>query len=160
MKYFTPFLALFLWSCSKVEPTPPQNINSKASAGLMAARSSAFPIRVYLGEDTVSNRITSIHLWDYEAYLPTCGVNPQYEAPNMGVQVYQIAGPTQTIISWANWSNFNSIPVIQGLEPGDYKFVGHAYITGYRQCDSSYQDQHAYDTISITVLKRRAKVKP
>jgi hypothetical protein len=159
MKYFLPILALFLWSCSKVEITPEQNINSKAPKSLMAARSPAFPTTIYLGEDSVCNRITSIRLWDYYCYLSTCGVNPEYEAPNMGQEVYQIAGPTQTIIGWANWTA-TSIPTIQGLEPGIYKFVGHAWVTGYRACDSSFQNQHAYDTLTLTILKRRAKVKP
>jgi len=156
MKYFLPVLCLFLWSCSKVEP----QIDSKASPSLMAGRSPVFPTTIYLGEDTVCNRITSIRLWDYTASLNTCGVSPEYEAPNKGVQIYQIAGPTQTIISWANWNDYQQVPVIQGLEPGLYKFVGHAYVTGYRACDDSTMNDHAYDTISITVLKRRAKVKP
>ena len=151
---------MILASCSKVDNTPIQQIDSKAILSPIQARSQTFPISVYLGEDTACNRITSINLWAYHSYLPTCGVNPQYEAPNMGVDVYQVAGPTQTIISWANYTDNQEIPAIQGLEPGLYKFVGHAYITGYRICDSSYQNQHAYDTISITVLKRRTKVKP
>ena len=160
MKYFLPIFALFLWSCSKVEPIHKPKIDSKAIQSPVAARSSAFPIKIYLGEDSACNRITSINLWAYTCYLPTCGYQPELEAPNMGAEVYQIAGPTQTIISWANYNNYQEVPVIQGLEPGVYKFVGHAYITGYRACDSSYQDQHAYDTITLTVLKRRAKIKP
>lgn len=160
MKYLTPFFALLLWSCSKVQTTPPQNIDSKAIYSPVAARSPAFPIRIYLGEDTVCNRITSILLKDYICYLPTCGVDPAFEAPDMGAEVYQIAGPTQTVIGWANWIQFSSIPVIQNLEPGVYRFVGHAWIQGYRPCDSSYQNQHAYDTIQVTVLKKRAKIKP
>ena len=72
----------------------------------------------------------------------------------MGSEVYQTAGPTQSVVDWTG-----SQLSLGNLKPGTYTYVGRAYIIGYRQCDSSYVNDQAYDTLNVTVLKNRRKIR-
>lgn len=115
---------------------------------------SAFPSYISLGNDTSYFRVDSVCLCNASAYLATCGTAPETEAPVMGTDVYQIEGATQGIIT-------GSAPrvSISNLTFGTYKFVGHTYMLGFRTCDSTYQDVSLYDTITITILKNKKRIK-
>lgn len=114
---------------------------------------SIWPSTLELGSDIVSAKTDSICLCEYSSYLSTCGMAPETEAPDMGVEVYQIGGNPATI-SWQAVSG-KTVPIIKGLEPGQYSFAGHLWLHGYRTCDSTYQNTDLYDTIHINILKRK-----
>lgn len=117
-----------------------------------SARESVFPMYVYLGSDTSYFRKTTFSLRGAEAYLPFCGVSPEYEVPNWGVEVYQIGGASQATIT-GSFPNMT----FSDLTFGDYTFVGHAFMYGYRRCDETFLDDHAYDTLRVRILKNRKK---
>lgn len=150
MKYLFPlFLVVILWSCAKVEPTPQSKIDSKAIQSLVN-RLSVWPTYIKMGNDTIVPRIASITLTGYSAFLSTCGTAPDTEAPQMGINIYPIQAASYTTLTWENGK-----PVISGLKPGNYTFVGNAYIMGYRSCDDSTMNDNYLDTINITVQKWR-----
>jgi len=115
---------------------------------------SAFPTSIQMGSDATYFRVDSICLCSYQAFLDNCGTSPSTEAPNMGTQVYQISGPTQARISWKVVSGYNK-PQAANLTTGIYKFVGHAYVIGYRSCDGLTKNDNVYDTVQITITKKR-----
>ena len=115
---------------------------------------SSFPTSISLGNDTSYFRVDSCTLWDAWAYLATCGTAPDTEAPNMGTEVYQISGASQAVITGQSPRVH-----ISNLTFGTYQFVGHAFITGYRTCDSTYMNDNAYDTIQINIRKNKKRIK-
>lgn len=137
MKYLIPLI--FIYGCTPKD----ESINVERS----------FPIYVTLGPDLSFKKGDSVACISYESYLPTCGVSPDYEAPNMGAEVYQISGK-QASIGWTTYSG-KTIPYFTDLSRGSYTFVAHAYIEGYRECDQTYQNQHAYDTLNLTIRNGR-----
>lgn len=147
MKYILIFFCL---GCTKIDS---DMIAKKSSMPLQ--HRSAFPTRVFLGNDTIMNYTNMVRFLDYDAYLNVC--NPQEQ--QFGVDVYQIEGPTQGIFTWFYYS-YKQCPAFDGLVPGKYGFVAHAYVTGYSFCDDSTFNDHVYDTCWVTILKRRRKVKP
>lgn len=115
---------------------------------------SAFPTYIKLGPDTTYPRTDSFAFVHYDSYLASCGTAPETESPIMGIKVYPILYPTYVTIGWTTY-NGRAIPYAKGTKPGVYKFVGSAYILGFRTCDSTYQNVNAYDTITVTILKSR-----
>lgn len=130
--------------CSKTD----YNVQSK-----LLSRS-AFPTSISMGSDTTYFRVDSICLCNATAYLNTCGTSPSTEAPTMGTEVYQIAGASQSVIT-GNTARVN----ITNLTYGKYTFVGHAFVIGYRSCDSQTMNDNAYDTINVTILKNKKRLK-
>lgn len=116
-------------------------------------RNTIWPLKIDLGPDLTVQRTDSVSISSAYAYLPFCGVSPEYEVPVWGTEVYQISGPTQSRIY------FNSGLRLGNLAPGSYTYVGHAYMEGFRLCDSVYFNDHAYDTLKLTVLKSKRKIK-
>lgn len=132
-------LSLLIFSCNK------QNIEYSKSA---------FPTSITMGSDATYFKLDSVCLCGYSAYLNTCGTSPSTEAPNMGTQVYQISGPTQARISWKVVSGYNK-PQAANLTTGIYKFAGYAWVLGYRSCDGQTMTDNVYDTVQITITKKR-----
>jgi len=115
---------------------------------------SPFPTSIQMGSDATYFRADSACLCGYSAYLNTCGTSPSTESANMGSEVYQIAGPTTARITWKVVSGYNK-PQVANLTTGIYKFVGHAWVIGYRSCDGQTMNDNAYDTVQITITKTR-----
>ena len=115
---------------------------------------SVFPTYIEMGNDTTFGRTDSVTFYGYSSYLSSCGTAPETEAPLMGVKVYPILYPSFVTIGWTTY-NGKAVPYAKGTKPGVYKFVGSAYIIGFRTCDSTYQNVEVYDTVTITVLKSR-----
>lgn len=132
---------IILYSCAKQNETE-ENLKS------------AFPTSITMGSDATYFKLDSVCLCGYSAYLNTCGTSPSTEAPNMGTQVYQISGPTQARISWKVVNGYNK-PQAANLTTGIYKFVGYAYVLGYRSCDGQTMADNVYDTVQITITKKR-----
>jgi len=132
-------LSIFLFSCSKE-----QSYEAK----------SPFPTSIQMGSDATYFRADSVCLCGYSAYLNTCGTAPQFESQSMGSEVYQIAGNTTARITWKNVNGVNK-PQAANLSTGIYKFVGHAWVIGYRSCDGLTMNDNVYDTIQITISKNK-----
>lgn len=120
----------------------------------LEARTNPFPTVINLGPDLTVSRTDTLTITNVYAYLSTCGLSPEYEAPLLGSQVYQLAGPNQSVVNWTG-----SRLSLGNLIPGNYKYVGHAYMIGFRLCDSTYVNDNAYDTLSVTILKSRRKIR-
>lgn len=127
---------------------------SKTTENKMAGGKSAFPTSITMGSDATYFKLDSICLCSYQAFLDNCGTSPSTEAPIMGTEVYQISGPTTARISWKVVSGYNK-PQAANLTTGIYKFVGHAYVIGYRSCDGVTKNDNVYDTVQITITKTR-----
>ena len=141
-------VCLFLYSCTKST-----DIAIKSDYSPMAGRS-IWPTTISLGEDLILPKTDSICLIGYSAFLSTCGTAPETEAPLMGTRIWQMSGPSQLFFGW-----YNGKPTIKGFIPGTYTVVGSAWVIGYRSCDDSTMNDQAYDTVNITILKRKAMVK-
>jgi hypothetical protein len=115
---------------------------------------SIWPLEIYLGEDFTTRRTDSVNIENARAFIPFCGVSPEYEVPVWGTEVYQISGPNQSRVHWGSGGLS-----MGGLVPGNYTYIGHAYMIGYSRCDSFEYNDHAYDTLNITVLKSKRKIK-
>lgn len=118
------------------------------------SRSGVFPTVIVLGPDLTVQRTDTLTINGVYAYLSVCGFAPELEAPVMGSEVYQTAGPNTSNVNWTG-----SSLRLGNLIPGTYTYVGRAYIEGYRVCDSSFINDQAYDTLNVTVLKSRRKIK-
>lgn len=140
MKYI--LLSFFLYGC-----TPKDAVHE-------TMHRSVFPSYIEMGPDFTVPRTDSFIFPNYRAYIATCGVNPEFEAPLMGVKVYPILSPASVTIGWCNY-NGQTVPYCKGSKPGVYKFVGSLYILGFRPCDSTYQNVNLYDTITVTVARQK-----
>jgi len=132
-------LSIILFSCTKE-----QSYQSK----------SPFSTTITMGTDATYFRVDSVCLCSYQVFLNNCGTSPSTESPNMGSEVYQIAGNTTARISWKNVNGVNK-PQAANLSTGIYKFVGHAWVIGYRSCDGQTMNDNVYDTIQITISKNK-----
>lgn len=112
-----------------------------------------FPTSIYMGQDYTIPRSDSFAFTEYTSYLATCGTSPETEAPTMGIKIYPILFPSYVWIRWTTYQG-KQIPYVVGLKPGVYKFVGTAYMFGFRTCDNTYQNVEVYDTMTLTVLKK------
>ena len=130
---------IFIWGCTPKD----ENLQQRA----------IWPSTLELGTDITSGRTDNICLCEYSSFISTCGMAPDTEAPDMGVDVYQISGKPATI-TWQVVDG-KTVPVITGLEAGQYSFGGHLWIHGFRTCDSTYQNTDLYDTINVNILKRK-----
>lgn len=135
--------------CTK-NPTIQEETKIAARAG--------FSTSVNLGPDIISPKTDSLCLCNTYVYLNTCGVNPEYEAPVKGFDLYQISGPNIATIKFAT-VGFQDYPQVTNLTVGKYTFVGHAYVLGFRACDSTLMEDNVYDTINVTINKNRKPIK-
>lgn len=158
MKNKIGFLIILLGTLLALGCKKTEGITSTSEKIETAARSNIFPTSITVGPDATYFKLDSVCLCGYSAYLNTCGVSPEYEAPNKGSEIYQISGPTQARISW-KVVNMKSEPQAANLTTGVYKFVGHAWVTGYRACDDSLMNDNVYDTVTITITKNRKSIK-
>jgi hypothetical protein len=142
------FAVLAFAACTKQA-----DIVFKSDYSPVAARS-AFQTYIDMGEDLIVPKTDSICLTGYSAYLSTCGTAPETEAPQMGVRVWQISGPAVAGIGW-----YQGKPTFTSLRPGTYSFVGSAWVLGYRSCDDSTMNDEVYDTVNVTILKRKSRGK-
>ena len=117
---------------------------------------SPFPTNVQMGSDATYFKVDSVCLCGYSSYLNTCGTAPAYESPTMGTEVYQISGPSQARITWKSVNGVDK-PQAANLTTGIYKFVGHAYVIGYRSCDGLTMNDNVYDTVKITITKNKRR---
>lgn len=150
MKNILIALLVLLYGCSKeysFEGKPSKDV-------IVEARTNPFPTTINLGPDLTVQRTDTLTITGVYAYLSTCGLSPEYEAPLLGSQVYQLAGPNQSVVNWSG-----SRLCLGNLIPGSYKYVGHAYMIGFRLCDSTYVNDNAYDTLNVTVLKSKRKIR-
>lgn len=145
MKKLIPILILI--GCTK-------EINNEEKTTTPTAARSLFPTSITLGLDTSYFRVDSVCLYNASAHLDMCGVAPAYEAPNIGTEIYQIAGPNQAVCRWQN-----GLPTISGLTFGTYTIVGHAWVLGYRICDETVKTDNVYDTINITINKNKKRTR-
>jgi hypothetical protein len=144
MKKLIPILLLF--GCTK------EIVNNEEKTQQQQFARSPFPTSISLGADTSYFRVDSVCLYNAVAYLDMCGVAPAYEAPSIGTEIYQIAGPNQAICKWENGK-----PTITGLIYGTYTIVGRAWVLGYRICDETVKTDNVFDTINITINKNKRK---
>jgi len=153
MEVLSRILVLFasgwlFFGCTKdVDLLEPAEKNEK-----LYARSNAFPTSIYLGPDITSSRTDSIYIGSAYSYLNSCGTAPETESAWMGSTVWQIYGPSTANVKWTG-----SSLTLTNLVVGSYMFKGHAYVVGFRTCDSTYMNDQAFDTLYVTVLKSRKK---
>lgn len=145
-KFFV-FLCLFSFGCTK-----DNGIIENHNVDKLYARSNAFPTSIYLGPDITSPRTDSIYIGSATSYLNSCGTAPETESAWMGSTVWQIYGPSTANVKWTG-----SSLTLTNLVVGSYMFKGHAYVIGFRTCDSTYMNEQAFDTLYITILKSRKK---
>lgn len=136
------FLA-FLISCAKNQETQQPKTYQRSS----------FSSYIYMGNDTLIPRTDSITFVNYQGYIATCGVNPQYEAPDMGIKIYPIIFPSYCYMGWTTYQG-RQVPYAKISKTGLYTFVGNIHIYGFRPCDSTYQNVFLCDTINVEVSKK------
>ena len=153
MKYILLFFCL---GCTKIdEKLLERHAQLEQHRDAPAQARSAFQSRIFLGNDTTTMWTNSFRWYNYEAYLNVCDPLTQ----QFGTEVYQIAGPTQTILSWF-YHDYKQVPAADNMVPGVYGFVAHGWVSGYSYCDDSTYNDNVYDTCWVTILKRRKKVNP
>lgn len=140
-------LIVFLFGCQKEisfeQPKPAPELQARVL-------NSVFPTSVNLGPDVTLYREFATCICRQDVYLNTCGVSPEFEAPNKGYNFYQISGPNQATIDRSY-----SSPILYNLTYGTYQFVGHAWVQGYAACLDSMMNDNVYDTITVKVLRRK-----